>query len=56
MNETKYDIPTSQRGVFPLENFAPFGLIMEGLYFSTAEHAFQYLKWDLYIKTFKYCL
>jgi ribA/ribD-fused uncharacterized protein len=44
MNETKYDVPTYQIEVFPLENFSPFGLIMEDLYFSTAEHAFQYLK------------
>lgn len=30
--------------VFPLENFSAFGLEMDGIYFKTGEHAFQYLK------------
>ena len=44
MNEIKYDIANYQIEVFPLDNFSPFGLIMNDLYFSTSEHAFQYLK------------
>ena len=44
MNEIKYDIDNYQIEVFPLDNFSPFGLIMNDLYFPTSEHAFQYLK------------
>ena len=44
MNEKKYDIVNYQIEVFPLDNFSPFGLIMNDLFFSTSEHAFQYLK------------
>ena len=44
MNEKKYDIANYQIEVFPLDNFSPFGLIMDDLYFPTSEHAFQYLK------------
>ena len=44
MNEIKYDIANYQNEVFPLDNFSPFGLIMNDLFFSTSEHAFQYLK------------
>ena len=44
MNEIKYDIANYQIEVFPLDNFSPFGLIMNDLYFPTSEHAFQYLK------------
>ena len=44
MNEIKYDIASYQEEVFPLDNFSPFGLMMNDLYFSTSEHAFQYLK------------
>ena len=44
MNEIKYDIANYQMEVFPLDNFSPFGLIMDDLFFSTSEHAFQYLK------------
>ena len=44
MNEVKYTIADYQIEVFPLDNFSPFGLIMNGLYFPTSEHAFQYLK------------
>ena len=44
MNEVKYDVSNYQIEVFPLDNFSPFGLIMNDLYFPTSEHAFQYLK------------
>lgn len=44
LNEIKYDIANYQIEIFPLDNFSPFGLIMNDLYFSTSEHAFQYLK------------
>lgn len=44
MNEKKYNIVNYQIEVFPLDNFSPFGLIMNDLYFPTSEHAFQYLK------------
>lgn len=44
MNEKKYDIANYQIEVFPLDNFSPFGFIMNDLYFPTSEHAFQYLK------------
>ena len=44
MNEIKYDIANYQIEVFPLDNFSPFGLIMDDLFFPTSEHAFQYLK------------
>lgn len=44
MNEKKYDIANYQIEVFPLDNFSPFGLIMNNLFFPTSEHAFQYLK------------
>lgn len=44
MNEKKYDIANYQIEVFPLDNFSPFGLIMNDLFFPTSEHAFQYLK------------
>ena len=44
MNEVKYDIANYHTEVFPLDNFSPFGLIMNDLYFPTSEHAFQYLK------------
>ena len=44
MNEEKYDIANYQIKVFPLDNFSPFGLIINDLYFPTSEHAFQYLK------------
>ena len=33
-----------QWGLFPLDNFSAFGLEMDGEYFQTSEHAFQYLK------------
>lgn len=44
MNEIKFEIPEYQLNVFPLDNFAPFGLTIDGEYFQTSEHAFQYLK------------
>lgn len=42
--EIKYDINMYLTQVFPLENFSAFGLLMDGIYFKTGEHAFQYLK------------
>lgn len=42
--EIKYDINKYLTEIFPLENFSAFGLIMDGIYFKTGEHAFQYLK------------
>ena len=44
MNEIKFNIAEYQLNVFPLDNFAPFGLTMDNEYFQTSEHAFQYLK------------
>jgi ribA/ribD-fused uncharacterized protein len=44
MNEIKSNIAEYQLNVFPLDNFAPFGLTMDNEYFQTSEHAFQYLK------------
>lgn len=44
--EIKYDINTYITDIFPLENFSAFGLTMDGKYFKTGEHAFQYLKYD----------
>lgn len=43
--EIKYDINTYLTDIFPLENFSAFGLFMDGIYFKTGEHAFQYLKY-----------
>ena len=42
--EKKYDVNTYITEIFPLENFSAFGLVMDGIYFKTGEHAFQYLK------------
>ena len=42
--EIKKDINEYLLEVFPLENFSAFGLEMNGVYFKTGEHAFQYLK------------
>ena len=42
--EVKTDVNTYLIETFPLENFSAFGLIMDGIYFKTGEHAFQYLK------------
>ncbi len=44
MMEITYDINNYQIELFPLDNFSSFGLIMNGEYFKTSEHAFQYLK------------
>ena len=42
--EIKYDNNKYITDIFPLENFSAFGLNMDGIYFKTGEHAFQYLK------------
>ena len=42
--EIKFDINNYLTKVFPLENFSAFGLEMDGIYFKTGEHAFQYMK------------
>ena len=42
--EIKLDINHYLTDIFPLENFSAFGLTMDGIYFKTGEHAFQYLK------------
>ena len=44
--EIKYDINKYLLEVFPLENFSAFGFTMDGIYFKTGEHAFQYLKYN----------
>lgn len=44
MNEKIYNIAEYQLNIWPLDNFSAFGLEMDGEYFQTAEHAFQYLK------------
>ena len=42
--EVVCDINKYITDVFPLENFSAFGLYMNGIYFKTGEHAFQFLK------------
>ncbi len=44
MTEIKFNDTDYQIKMFPLDNFSPFGLEMDGEYFKTSEHAFQYLK------------
>lgn len=44
MNEIKLDITEYQLNILPLDNFSAFGLELNGEYFQTSEHAFQYLK------------
>ena len=44
MNEIKIEREMYQWKLQPLDNFSAFGLIMDGEYFQTSEHAFQYLK------------
>ena len=44
--EVVYDINKYITDIFPLENFSAFGLYMNGIYFKTGEHAFQFLKFD----------
>ena len=43
-NEIEYSVNAYCTKIFPLENFSAFGLEMDGIYFYTSEHAFQYLK------------
>ncbi len=42
--ECKIDITHYQLSILPLDNFSAFGLELDGEYFQTSEHAFQYLK------------
>ena len=42
--EIIYDNNKYITDIFPLENFSAFGLNMDGIYFKTGEHAFQYMK------------
>ena len=44
MNEIIIGKEEFKEKVYPLENFAPYGLEIDKLYFPTSEHAFQYLK------------
>ena len=44
MNEIPVEIGMYQWQLLPLDNFSSFGLEMDGEYFQTSEHAFQYLK------------
>ena len=44
--EIVYDINKYITDVFPLENFSAFGFYMDGIYFKTGEHAFQFLKFN----------
>lgn len=44
MNEIIIDRSMYQWQLFPLDNFSAFGFEMNGEYFQTSEHAFQYLK------------
>ena len=44
MNEVVIKREMYQWNLFPLDNFSSFGLVMDGEYFQTSEHAFQYLK------------
>ena len=44
MNEINIKRELYQWQVLPLDNFSAFGLEMDGEYFQTSEHAFQYLK------------
>ena len=44
MNEIVLDNDTYKIKVYPLENFAPYGLTLNKMFFPTSEHAFQYLK------------
>ena len=42
--EILFNIPDYISKLFPLDNFSSFGFLMDGEYFQTSEHAFQYLK------------
>lgn len=44
MKEVTINREMYQWDILPLDNFSSFGLIMDGEYFQTSEHAFQYLK------------
>ena len=44
MNEVVIKREMYQWDIFPLDNFSAFGFLMDGEYFQTGEHAFQYLK------------
>ena len=44
MNEVTIKREMYQWDIFPLDNFSSFGFVMDGQYFQTSEHAFQYLK------------
>ena len=44
MNEIHFNITQYQLSILPLDNFSSFGLELDGEYFQTSEHAFQYLK------------
>ena len=44
MNEVTIKREVYQWDIFPLDNFSAFGFVMNGEYFQTSEHAFQYLK------------
>ena len=45
MNEIKYDGKEYLERLYPLENFSPYGLTIDKLFFPTCEHAFQYFKY-----------
>ena len=44
MKEIEFGITEYQLSILPLDNFSAFGLKLDGEYFQTSEHAFQYLK------------
>ena len=44
MNEVNIKREMYQWDILPLDNFSSFGFVMDGEYFQTSEHAFQYLK------------
>ena len=44
MNEINVKREMYQWDILPLDNFSAFGFVMDGKYFQTSEHAFQYLK------------
>ena len=42
--EIKNDVDSYILNVYPLDNTSPFGFVMDNVYFKTAEHAIEYLK------------
>jgi N-glycosidase YbiA len=46
MKELEFDIIEYQASILPLDNFSAFGFELNGEYFQTSEHAFQYLKFN----------